>query len=255
MIFKRHMEKQFVEALYGDLTGQALVRFDAHLADCPKCRSEYQALKATATIITDDAVEPVSGRLDDFWERLAPQLEADEVARAKPQIRQLFPLADYRYSGMASIAAAVLLVITGVFLGRVSLDTPGHNTTANYQAATFAPADIAEFQDMLAGYLARSKALMLGMEHMEYSPEGDTDLTGQRALSKALLREGRRLSNHRVADSNPQVARLVAELETLLLQLANSTVDDLDWTIKMIQDGLDQKSIIFQITLTELGQD
>jgi len=96
---------------------------------------------------------------------------------------------------------------------------------------------------------------MLGMKHMEYTPDNGIDLTGQRELSRALLREGRRLRTHRVADSNPEVEALVSELETLLLQLANSSGEDLDWTVKMIQDGLNQKSIIFQITLTELGQD
>ncbi len=255
MIFKQHMDKQFVEALYGELTGQTLVEFEAHLDECPQCRSDYQGIKDTANMFGDDLVEPDSGNLDDFWERLTPRLKATELEHPKPQIRQLLPIADYRYSWVASIAAAVLLVITGIFLGRISHNDAEVNTLAKFQKATFAPADIADFQNLLSGYLARSKALMLGMEHMEYALDNDIDLSGQRELSRVLLREGRRLRTHRVADSNPEVEALVAELETLLLQLANSSGDDLDWTIKMIQDGLYQKSIIFQITLTELGQD
>lgn len=156
------------------------------------------------------------------------------------------------------LAAALLLVATGIYIGRsIYLDRPGGGYPAATGAAVLDPAAVAEFNSLASRYLERSRVLLLGLDNFdtEYDDPAVIDFSQQQMISQELLYQGRELRNHQVAASNQGLQYLIDEIEIILLQVANSEDENLRWTIQLVQEGVDKNAILLKITLTELGPD
>jgi len=192
-----------------------------------------------------------------FWNRLSNRLEPGRRKLFRSDWRRWIPPVTIPgRPAWVPVAAAVLLIATGVYIGRsIYLNQPGSPATAT-QAVVIDPAVIAEFNDMLSHYLGQSKSLLLGLENFdtEYDDPALLDFPRQQMMSWELLVQGQEIRRHAVASSDPRLQHLVDEIERVLLQLANSEGEDLEWTIRLVQEGVEQNAILVKINLTEQEQ-
>jgi hypothetical protein len=191
-----------------------------------------------------------------YWNRLSGRLESDGRRTILPDWRTWsLPVLLPVRPAWISVAAAVLLVATGIFIGQ-SLYVGRSADGAYARASVFDPAVVAEFNSLASTYLERSKVILIGLDN--FDPRNDDlstmNFSRQQRFSQELLRQGRELKSHQVMAADPSMHLLVEEIERVLLQLANSEGEDYRWTISLVQEGIDKNSILLKITLVELGQ-
>ncbi|MCK4577565.1 MAG: hypothetical protein KAU50_02165, partial [Candidatus Marinimicrobia bacterium] len=151
------------------------------------------------------------------------------------------------------LAAALMLVITGVFIGRMIFTGDYLNERSAQTAAVLDPAVVAEFNELVGQYLDRAQMILMGLDNLEAGDEV-FDLRHQQRVSQQLLRQGRVLKSHQAVVTDQQYGILVDEIERVLLQFANSEQNDFDWTVRLIQEGIEENSILLKITLTRLDR-
>lgn len=251
-------QKMMAGALYHELVSHQQQAFDKHLTTCPNCAEEYQQLLWTLNIMNRRQAPVMDPAYwEGFWDRLSGRLEPGRRKLFRPGWRRWIPPVTIPVRpAWAPVAAAVLLIATGVFIGRsIYLSQPNGPAAAN-RAVVFDPAVITEFNGMLSHYLGQSRSLLLGLKNFdtEYDDPALLDFPRQQMVSWELLVQGQEIRRHALASDDPRLQYLVGEIERVLLQLANSEGEDLEWTIRLIQEGVEQNAILVKINLTEQEQ-
>ncbi len=246
------------EALYDELPVGRRRKFEIHLTVCAECAREFEGLSATLKVM--DTLEPATappGYWAGFWNRLLPRLEPAAVgAGVKDWLERLrLPVAPGA-PAWAPLAAALMLVITGVFIGRaLYLDRIVISSPTNQVATVMDPAALAEFNQLFTRYLAGSKVALLGLDNFDREEDLDIiDFPSQRRIYREIIHRGRDLRQHQAAAYDPRLLKLILEIERLMLPLANSDSDDLVWSLQLAREGIQENSVLLKITLTELGR-
>jgi anti-sigma factor RsiW len=154
----RHVDAMLVDAVDGRLAGAEREAFEAHVAECERCRSAYRALAWAKREMAPIRAEPVPEGLE---QRLHALLDAED--RAAPAVRGLparRPMS-WRPRGVTAgllAAAAILLVAVAVWWTRpvplpdaIARDLRG--VRSGSLALTFESGQIAAAEDHLAGRL------------------------------------------------------------------------------------------------------
>lgn len=256
----RHITKdRMAEALYGELGPADKESFDRHLRDCPDCASEYAALQATLGIMNKrERPDPGPEFWDGYWDRLSKRLlwESIEEGRA-PSLaaRLLRPFASLpRWSLQAAAAAALLFL--GVFVGSRLIPRPeGPRSVAAGPSATTSAPSPAVVQ--AGNFIERSKVLLLGL--VNYDPATQDpyalDLDGKKAVSRNLAAEAPALRGALKEPGQRRLRELVADLEIILMQIANLEAgQDLEG-VDLIKQGVDRKGIFLKIDLDRMGRE
>jgi hypothetical protein len=249
------------EALYDDLTQKDKAAFEANLKVCPACAAEYEAMTETRRIFdTRERRDPGPGFWDGYWDKLEKRLELEPAPTPRSvRGRARRPFTLLPAWGLQFAAAAGLLVV-GILIGRTLLRPPAPRVARATSPAT-APAPGAGVEQASApvlrarDYFERSKLILLGIAN--YDP-GTSDVYGldmprQKRLSRELVNEAGSLKSDLKAPAEKRLRELVADLETILVQIANlESANDLD-SVELVKRGVEEKGIFLKINLTEMG--
>ncbi len=270
MIKCRKCKDMMLEALYGELGVDEKRMLDEHLRACPDCASEYSVLGATLRVM-DKRQRPDPGPAfwDGYYDRLRQRMEKEASASPASQVaepstrsslkafmtRLLSPLPRWSYQA----AAAVALVAVGILIGRALLSPPTPVTIAGDQPAAdttgLIPAsDAAAIRAQ--NYLERSKLLLLGI--VNYDPQTDDpyglDMPLRKEISRELVSEAADIRGSLNAPGQTRLRDLIADLELILLQIANlESEQDLD-AVEMVKTGIEQKGIFLKIDLSQMAR-
>jgi len=241
----RRCGKIFPEALYHELSEDEQRLFEEHLSACPGCAAEFEKMKSTMRIM-DRRVRPEPGQKfwDGYWSRLASRLQEEEKRKRQTSPLALLP----RWAYLS--AAAVLLVVLGVFLGRVFFFSPGPGLqrTAGKEEQSILRAQ---------NYFERSKVVLLALVNFDpktKDPYG-LDFPEQKRVSRELVREAGYLKTQFSSPSQKRLRELVSDLEVILLQIANLEQRQGLAAVELVKQGVDEGGILFKINLTEIWQD
>ena len=268
----RHPSKErMVEALYGELDAAEKERFELHLRSCPACASEHAALETTLRLM-DKRERPDPGRefWDGYWDRLSRRMlwESTGEGRRPSLLERLArPLTRLpRWSLQAAGAAALLLV--GILVGSRLIPSAGHPLRTAYSRGTpgpvgsgggggVVPSAVPALSPAVVdaeNFVERSKVLLLGLVNYEPATEDlyALDLDRQKTVSRSLAAEAPALRD--ALDKGAQTP-VVADLEVILMQIANlGSGQDLEG-VELIKQGVDSKSIFLKIDLARMGRD
>jgi hypothetical protein len=245
------------EALYDDLSPKDRAAFEAHLTRCGACADEYAAMTETRKMLyARERSDPGPEFWEGYWDRLEKRLDAEPAPRpARGWAHRpftFFPAWAFR------AAAAAALLVVGIFIGRTLLRPPAPRVVratppavAPVPGVEQASAPVLRARD----YFERSKLILLGI--VNYDPGASDvyglDLPQQKQLSRALVNEAGSLQNDLKAPAQKRLRELVADLETILVQIANlESANDLD-AVELVKNGVAEKGIFLKINLTEMG--
>lgn len=245
------------EALYNDLSPKDRAAFETHLTRCGACAAEYAAMTETRKMLdARERRDPGPEFWEGYWDRLEKRL-ASEPAPRPARGRASRPFALFPAWAFRAAAAAALLVV-GIFIGRTLLRPPAPRVARATSPAVSpvpgveqASAPVLRARD----YFERSKLILLGI--VNYDPGASDvyglDLPRQKQLSRALVNEAGSLQNDLKAPAQKRLRELVADLETILVQIANlESANDLD-AVELVKRGVQEKGIFLKINLTEMG--
>lgn len=251
----RMSKDRLIEALYGELGPAEKERLDAHLRTCPDCAAEHASLQETLRLMDKrERPDPGPAFWDGYWDRLSKRMlwEAIEEER-KPTLaaRFLRPFARLpRWSLQAAGAAALLLL--GIVVGSRLIPRPEGPGAKMASAAAPSPAVV-----QAGNFIERSKVLLLGL--VNYDPAIEDayafDLNGKKAMSRALAAEAPAIRSGLNERGQKRLRDLVADLELIMLQIANlESGQDLEG-VDLVKQGVDRKGLFLRIDLDRLGRD
>ncbi len=252
--------KMMAGALYGDLSARRQKLLDTHLASCPACAKEYRQLTLTLKVMDQREIPEVPPTYwPSFWARLSDKIEQAGKRAQQPAWWRWLPSELPIRPALVPIAAALLLVATGIYIGRsIYLDHSPTGLPVASKAAVLDPVAIAEYNNLARSYLERANVVLLGLDNFdtEYDDPAAIDFYQLQTVSQELLYQGRELRNHQATASNPNLQSLIDLNELILLTLANSDENQNPrWTIRLVQEGIDNNSILMRISMTEAETD
>jgi len=247
------------EALYGDLSGDKKRFFEDHLLQCETCSTAYTEMSSTRDIMEKRTrPEPDDSFWEGYWDRLSARMQAEKVFG--PQVSEkpkrsfigvkFFP----RWAFQA--AAATALIVVGIFLGR-ALFAPGPQgiQTAGIDGTQSQVTPGVELAQRTQAYVQRSKVLLMGLVNFDPSEQDlyTLDLPYQRQTSRELLQEAGWLQQELGNSRQRRLQELVADLEAILLQIANlEAEEDLD-AVELVQTGVEGRGIFLKIHMADVA--
>lgn len=249
----------FLEYFYGELDAPKKKFFDDHLSICEKCKSAFAEMEAVLRF-TGKRVrpEPPEEYWDSYEERLAQRIETEE---ALPVGRKSFwEKLGRRFNAAPKwayqAAAAVVLIIIGVIIGKALFSPP----IPEVQLASQRPDLVIPQQPEMTlihrsrDYIERTKLILLALVNFDPSTEDPyaLNLPYQKQVSRELVEEADFLKKGLAESDQERLENLITSLEMILLQIANlESENDLD-AIALVRDGINRQGILMEINLTDL---
>jgi hypothetical protein len=251
-----------VEALYDDLGPKDKNFFERHTSSCPACAAEYRAMKGTLQIM-DGRVRPEPGPdfWDGYWDRLNRRLEKDKASGrvSLPWWRNLGRLRTFAPRWAYQAAAAVALLVVGVLIGR-TIFVPRPAPVEIARQTTSPPAIQPAGSDPVLrarDYIDRSKLVLLAL--VNYDPASKDpyalNLPRQKQVSRELVTEAGQLKSDLKDPRQRRLRELVADLEIILLQIANLEVENDLEAVDFVKQGVESRGIMLKINLSEMSEE
>lgn len=246
------IQEMMVEALYNELANEQKAEFDAHLRSCSDCARQYQQMAETLKVISQTETAETN---EAFWasysERLSERLESEYDTPLRTRCPFRLPHLAFRVGAIAA------LLMVGIFLGKwIWTDEKPNRLVSD---AKISPQDQTDAEailidDRVQAYLQKSQVLLLALAN--FDPKTDDTVTLnlpiQKRISESLVQEASYLKT--VLDDPAQIRlrKLVADLEVILLQIANlENEHDLE-AVEMVQKGVDKQGVLFRIDLSKI---
>jgi hypothetical protein len=251
-----------VEALYGELDPKQKTFFENHIGACPSCATEFKAL-TEALRTMDKRVRPELGQdfWDGYWDRLSRRLEEERAVQETSRSwgKPLSWIWSLRPRWAFQAAAALVLIVAGILIGRTILSPPRGPVEVARQEVQAPPVQPGEGDPVLRArsYVDRSKLVLLAL--VNYDPRSEDpyglDLPFQKQVSQQLVNQAGELKSDLKDPSQRRLRELVADLETILLQIANLELKNGLEAVEFVKQGVENRGLLLKINLSEMGGD
>ncbi len=247
-----------VPALYGELESKDRTLFENHLASCPVCAAEFKGMIETLETM-DQRVrrEPEEDFWKGYWDRLNRRMEKEDAAAetaSRLEEKRLGHIFGLPPRWVVQAAAALVLVVLGVFIGRTIF--PPHQAPVDVAQQT-ATAEPAESDPVLRArdYIDRSKPVLLALVNYDSSSEDSyaLDLPLQKRISQELVTQAGTLKSDLKEPGQRRLRDLVTELETVLLQIANLEAENDLEAVEFVKQGVENGGLLLKINLSEMS--
>ncbi len=247
------------------------LHLEEHTSTCDSCATEYVRLTSLLATARLEQADPDDAYWQSYYarvmERIDGKLSHAQNSEMQPagttggELRQrldrLTDLLVPRHRWAMHWAMAVLLVVTGVLLGRTFLSPAENDRILAENERLGADIQQAALEMRAHAYLDRSKTLLLALVNFDVEEDDPSTLNFDRrqAMAGDLVREASFLQERLSPAEHQRLRRLVADLEVILIQIANieSAYDVPE--IEIIQSGVNRKAILFKIEVEEMRRD
>jgi hypothetical protein len=248
-----------IEALYDELRLEERAAFDRHLESCPRCALEFKEMASALKVMsTRERRDPGAEFWEGYWDRLSKRAEEEEAFASEPPRRKGFAsfvglIPSWAYQA----AAAVLLLTVGILIGRSILSPPPVKlkTAATEASGGVSVEPVSDPVVRAKNYVQRSKLVLLAL--VNYDPQTEDpyglDLPTQKKISAELVEQAGLLKTELRDPGQRRLRELVADLETILIQIANlESEQDLE-AVDLVKQGVANRGVLLKINLTEMG--
>lgn len=237
--------------LDGALYSKQKEKFDAHLQTCKSCAAEVKSFR----MIFDEAagldkqVAP-----DDLWQKIALGLDEkpqsgwdafmdkfsgwwDEIS-----LNVIMPAPALKFAGMA------LLLVLGIWIGRLTLPSMQNNDVQVVQ-----PTQDAGYRLAAQNYIEKSKILFLGVLNADAEDIQNSGLQMERNMAQNLVRQTAVLKDGLSGNRNARLKQLIAELEMILVEIANMEETEDIKDVELIKSGINRKGLMLKINVQDFS--
>ncbi len=240
----RRFRKQMLQYYYGELDERGRVHLEAHLKECRDCEAEWHNLSDDLKRMDlYSRAEPESHFWTGFWDLLSERFERENQSVIKRPAMGFLP------AWILRPAAALALLLLGIFLGRILF----RGDNAFQQAPAGSPASVT-LTARTQNYLETSKIILLGLVNFDTATEDISSLNmpRQQEICSRLVAEGNTLKEELKTPAQRRLRELVTDLEVILMQIANLEAGEDLTAVEIARSGVDHRSILFKINLEEM---
>jgi hypothetical protein len=250
-------EFDIVLYFYGEMDAAEHARAAAHLPGCAACRQRLEDLKAIREALAARPVcdAPPAGDWSGFMRRLDAAVIAPAPAPRAPAAVLEFSRGHWSVRQLAALAATLALVTIGVlaaarFRGAAPVSQPAANAAPAPASAPAVPVTAATLTQSLregsVEHLERSKLVVLGLTARDPRQTTAADWQYERRLAGTLLPDTRL---YRLAAQDrgvSDVARVMRDLETVLLEASLSDSSDRD-ALERVQRLIAKRDLVMKM--------
>jgi hypothetical protein len=188
---------------------------------------------------------------DGYWDRLKARMEAEagaETAEADRRIPAPRPRSFAVPRWIPAAAAGTALLLAGIQIGR--LTGPGRNAAGPAAARAAGPDPV--LAGRIAEYFTRSKVILLSLANFDPSSQDPAALSPsvQQQVSRELVDRGRELEALLTGPEGKRYKNLIAELKTILVQVANLDPEESAQAAEIVRGGIRLREILFKISIS-----
>ena len=245
------------EYLRNELSGEDRSFVEEHLASCRRCSGRLRSLQEVFHCVPPTNVRPSDGRPELFWQHFADHVErriSDAGVKKRTPlgawVDELASLMFYRRRFVAVFSGAIAVLAVAVVLwqaGGPERPAPGPEGALGKNEAQIEPVS-----DRMRQYFQKSKVLLVGITNMTADEAQGTDLTLERGRSRELIQEARYLKYQGI---DRRSARLIGDMEKILIELANMKEQGEVPGVEMIRTGIHRENLLFKIRMAEAMYD
>ena len=236
-----------------DLSAEEMEAVRLHLHTCGECRAAVDELEQLVVAVPRPRQRP-SDRVDDaHWAELAARIEHNlPISRPARRARALKLRERFRMflpsprPAIAFALAALALAVTTTLVLR-----PWERQEPVAEAALTQAEPVEQgrpFEADITAHLRRSKNLLVGLTNERVESGAMTDLSIEREASRRLLADNRRFRSQ-VLD--PQSSAVLADLEKIMIEVANSREQAPASDLDLIRQGIRQQNLLFKVRMAE----
>lgn len=252
----KNIRDLFESAFLKELDREENEMFENHLKECDSCKKEYENMSSMLLFMKKKKEPEITSEFwDGYWGRLLERMEREEVLPAKKEKRTIIPRFNLRLKWAFQTMAAVLLVVIGIFIGRLMFSPSESSRKAEdpnlHRASLKAnPELLVRARD----YIEQSKVMFMAIINFESGKEDSfvLNLSQQQQISHKLVKEAQWIKDELEDSRQRRLKELIEDLEVILLQIANLSQEPDSSTIEMIREGITRRGILFKIQLTDL---
>ncbi len=253
----RKCQDAFAELAYGELKADEKKQVEEHLQACPSCASAFAQFTSTISVMDKrERTEPDPVFWTGYWDRLADRLDSESIPVKESAWKKWFPTWQPLPQWAMISAGAVALVLIGVFIGKMMFTSTGSVPQLSPQLATEQgrQVQLTALENRTQRYIQRSKVLLLGLINFDPATEDPYTLNmpRQQVISEELVQEAGYLKSELNEPAHNQLRSLIADLEVILLQIANLESEHDMEAVEMVKSGVDRRGILLKIDLREM---
>jgi hypothetical protein len=249
----QHVRDLLYDYATGALDEAERTRVAGHLAHCPSCSGDFAIVQAALALLPKPATSPDEERDAAFWTSFANGVEAR--TRAATRRTASWPLAArdsllsfiaFNRAPLLAGAGTIAMIAAAVvmFWPRATDQRPPEVGTSAENVMTVANEPTRRMND----YLTQSKVLLVGIVNMKADEGIPLDLSAEQRKSRALVHEARYL---RQQPMDARSARLISDLEKILIELANMEEHQDLPDVELIRTGIRRENLLFKIRMAE----
>jgi hypothetical protein len=240
--------------LSGELSASDARAIEGHLEGCPSCTEDLRVLREAIEMLPQKSSPPSDERDEQFWTSFPARVEERIRSGRRPGVPLLRDASD-RVISFIHFNGAHLLAGSGalaaIALACVLLLHPGSGPAPAGPGEAQAEGPALQIRGEgaeLHAYLQKSRVLLTGVSNLRMDGDTPFDLSIERRQSRELVHEARGLKRERL---DPRSARLVGDLEKILIALANSDAKHDAPEVEIIRSGIRNNNLLFKIRMTE----
>jgi hypothetical protein len=245
----------FLEAFYEELDAEQADFFKQHIELCASCKSRFDEMSSTLDFMSKRVrPEPEKSYWDSYEERLIKRI--DEEGRIQPEKesrrKRFTPAFNLAPRWVYQAAAAFVLIAAGIFIGRTIFSpSAAEIQQASQQVISQQPG--IQLASRTHSYIERSKLILLALVNFDPITEDPyaLNLPYQQQASQELVQEASLLRRDLADSDQRRLERLIADLEVILLQIANLEAENDFEAIELLKDGVNTKGVLMEINLAD----
>lgn len=221
----------------------------AHLETCATCASELTKLASVLDQVTQGEVpEPADDYEQRVWQRLAWRLPAEK--------KRIQTNGVMRWTAVAAVAALVFSV--GLLIPRSGRLTPDTIVATGTQSPPASPVanggSSQQTRDrillvVVGDHFDKSERMLIELKNLD--PANEPDLSSERGRAEELLASNRLYRQTARESGEEQVARLLDELEPVLMQIAHTPTQVTAEEVRSIQKRVEAKGLVFKLRVVK----
>ncbi len=238
--------------LRDELPGEERSAVEEHLNECPECTDELRDLRSYMEATQNIVKAPSERQSDEYWRGFVAAVERRMLAERAPAPRQRQTILElietlwiYRHPRLAAATFMLAALAAGLVIWRWPAPddrrvTPGISP----QAGQVVPVSSQRVEE----YFRKSKVLLIGLSNMKTDDAAPVDLSTERKVSRELVHEARFLRSQPLDERS---ARLIDDLQRILIELANMHEQGEVPNVEIIRVGIHRENLLFKIRMAE----
>ncbi len=222
---------------------------EEHLRSCDRCSAQLKDLESALHSLDRSSPNASSNRSEEFWNSFALRVEQRILSRRAAKrfgaLEYLETFFVFHRPLTFSLGGALVLAFLAVGIWNLSIDR--ERRTLPMPGVEAASQSDSVRQEM-SRYFRKSKILLVGLTNMKFPEDRQVDLTVERRASRELVQQARYLRNQPI---DARSARLIEEMEKILIELANMKEENNMPNVEIVRAGIHQENLLFKIRMAE----